>query len=298
MNLYLIIFIQYLLVTMDGLTSGIMIEFGSGGIEDRNASGQRMKRILMFWIMELILMLPKLISGDALTTSFGQFLQTIAYILMVRLIYRLSWMKSVGWFMAYLATAVTAELVFLSAHPDLLAYTANWTRQVVILDLAQTELLFFAFKMLLTRMILTKNASGWKDPFIALYVFYGIGLILVYPIVSCSETPYQTVILSAYIPFFLLICLFSVAYGIERWLHARFRLNIEASQNEQNMQNGDAAGMDDQSAKIRHDAHNIVHTVSHLLNQGQEKEAMDLLAELSAEISELGQEEAAPETQV
>lgn len=294
MSLSIIIFLQYLLVTTDGLTSGIMIEFASGGVKEHNQPVERLKRILSFWMLELILMIPKMITGAAMTTTYGQLLQAAGYILLVHHQYRLKWLKSAGWYIAYIITACCAELLYMSANPQVLAQTYNWTREYVIPWLIPTEILVILFKFLFARLVMIKNTSGWKDPYFVFYLLYGLAIILVYPILSQSELSHQTVLIRAHLPLFLMLCIFIVIYGVERWKHARFRLNIESSNNQELLQKTALGDTDEKLAKISHDAGTIEQTIRLLIEQEQKSEAMEMIQKLSSEISsEISSESAA-----
>lgn len=139
-----------------------------------------------------------------------------------------------------------------------------------------------------------KNTSGWKDPYFVFYLLYGLAIILVYPILSQSELSHQTVLIRAHLPLFLMLCIFIVIYGVERWMHARFRLNIESSNNQELLQKTALGDTDEKLAKISHDAGTIEQTIRLLIEQEQKSEAMEMIQKLSSEISsEISSESAA-----
>lgn len=286
MNLSLIIFIQYLLVTFDGLTMGLFFEIGSRKTNEKENSMVSRGRILAFWMMELVLMLFKLTAGTPTTPFWLNVLQFAAEISLLRILYHYSWPKVAIWLAAALGCGFLAEITMIFAHPEIVKQAINWTRENALALLIPTELLALVFRLLMALAIRRKDGYGWKDPQILLYPLIALGVLFVYPILSLTSQANQAIFLQSYLPQITIFSLIVLTYVIGRWMHARFRMNIEKNRNQSTENRIQENREDEKLARLHHDAGNISLTIAHLIESGQEEEALRILESLSSEMTE------------
>lgn len=278
-----IILLQYLLVTADGLTSGIMIELGTGGVPGKNSWLQRMGRVSSYWMMELLLMIPKLVQGQAVTSGISQVLQVLAYLIMTKKLYSVSWLGSLKWFAMYLVASQTGELLVMSAHPQEFASVINWTREPMLFTLIETEISMFCFKILLTVMICRKK-KRWLDPWFFGYAVYCAALVLIYPILVSADSSQFNILARTYVPFILLICV--VTFVLMSWRLIRLYGDLRAER--QILENGHQTvngSMTDEPvlSKLRHDSKNIELTLTELIENDQIPEALEMIDSVNRE---------------
>lgn len=286
MNQHLwIIGLQYFIVTLDGLTSGLMIEAVTGGVEGKNKWFQRAGRILSFQLMEIILMLPKLILGRATTSGPGQLLQFAGYVFLTRKMYGMKWQSCVNWFFIYLLTGVGGELFCLSCHPDVFMNASNWTRENVLLSLTETELCIFLFKSLYAGLAVQKKRRHWLEPEFLFFAGFSALNLFLYPYLIRSDLLKQNVLIRGYIPLLLLIYLFTFALSCYHWMHVQSRRSISRSLRETESEQIRKHAALQSPEKIKHDAKNIEETLRTLIAEDETEEAIDLLSQIGYDLT-------------
>lgn len=286
MKLEAIILMQYLLVSLDGLTTGIMIELILGSSE-KSLPG-RIGRIGCFWLLELVLMLPKLIQGNATTTSLGQLLQLAGHVLLIMRLYRVSWLNGLKWFLAYLLASCAGELLYLSAHPDVFMRMANWTRENVLISLAETEVLVFCIKMLFVALVRNQRWNRLKNPYFIFYAVYSLSVILLYPILIRAGQSVQTGHIRSIMPCFLFASTAVFFLMTLSWIRVKKDL-CQCTAFEESGTDCSAGQFSDESLeKFRHDQQNMTQTVVSLIENGSEDEAIALLKQMKDGLSENG----------
>lgn len=283
MPLQLIIFIQYLVSTLDGFDTGLMFEIANSKAEDQGRPEFRLSRVLPFWASALVMMLFKVIAGAPTPPVWLNMLQTLAVIMLLRVIYHLSWVRVMAWTMIWYGTAIVVEIPAYILYPEIITAGLNWTREDALFLLVFVQLMGFIVRVLTGFMIRRKDSFGWKDPQMLVYLGLAVGIVFLFPILEKTSAPNQMYFLNVYIPFTAVASLAVFGCVIAHWLHARFRMNIEKTKvlSEPALSSVQNSQSEEELAKIRHDAGNVMSTVSSLFESGRKEEAEAILRSLS-----------------
>lgn len=230
MTLGMIIFIQYLLASLNGLTAGIMFEIGNSPSGEPISMRNHLVKILPFWVMELVLMLIKLMIGTPILPIWLNMIHFTAVIGLLITVFHLKTTKMLFWLMAWIGSSWFAEFMIILANPEIVTQAMNWTRENVLPLLLTTEIMALVFRVLFGLMIRRKDSFGWKDPQLFMYLCITAGVVISYPILRHADRIRQEIYLNAYLPQAAFASLIIFAYVIIRWMHARFRMNIEKTE--------------------------------------------------------------------
>lgn len=293
MALALIIFIQYLISTTDGIIAGLMLEIGNSDPDKKLISEIQIRRILPFWAMEAFIMALKVIAGTPTNPLWLNFLQIAVMVLLLRIVYHHSWFRVMIWITVWFGTAIMGELPGIILFPEIVTAGLNWTRENRFFLLVFAKIIEFVLMVLAGLMIRRKKSFGWKDPQMLIYLGLAAGIAFVFPTLEKTSPHNQMYFLNAYIPFTAIASLVVFGSVTAHWLHARFRMNIEKTKlfSETDPAIEEKSGLEVELAKIRHDAGNITSTISWLLENGGEDEAGAILESLSSELKNSEQNE-------
>lgn len=159
MPLALIIFIQYLISTTDGITCGLMLEIGNADPDKKLISEIRIRRILPFWAMEAFIMGLKVITGVPTPPVWLNLLQIGSMMVLMRLVYRHSWFRVMVWTLTWLCTALSAEFPGIILFPEIVTAGLNWTRENRLFLLVFAKIVAFVLQIMAGLMIRRKKAS-------------------------------------------------------------------------------------------------------------------------------------------
>lgn len=276
-------FLQYLLITLDGLTSGIMIEGIRGNLAPGRFSSKCIFRVCCYWIMEIVLMMPDWLLHRRINSGLNMVLQLSGYCLVTKMIYRCTWKKSFEAFCLYLVGGLAGEMTYHLLHPGLLG-SQFWPSELMIGTVLQVEILLFFSKMFFMKLYLAfqKDRKLWfLDPVLLAMTVIAVSTFVITPAVLNASTSQQSSTLDVLYPIFVafsLCVLYLMVTGRaqESGLASRIRKKSE-EQNKIRDPEEEA-----RLARLRHDARNISIAVSGLA-QDHPDEALKLLESVRSE---------------
>lgn len=285
MNQEFAYFIQYLLITLDGLTSGIMIEGVFGGFAPGKFGKKSVLRICSFWLMEIVLMMPDWLMHRRPSQFLNILLQVLGYTVVTRFVYRTTWKRGFESYVLYFIGGFTGELLYHLTHPDLLG-TQHWQNQLMISTIAPFEILMLFTKLLTMKMTLVfrNNPKYWfLDPMILLLGLIGVGIASLTPVVLSASPERQASTLIIFYPGLLLACL-SILYLMISGRLSEPLFTKKTRPNRSELEGSQILSEEElKMAKLRHDAKNIGAAVETLIENSKTEEVLEILQKMDSE---------------
>lgn len=285
------LFAQFILQTLDGFTTGLMMELS---LEKRNCTlRSRLGRVLCYYTLVFLICLPSWLMHYKVLPTINLLFTIAGTIFLTMKLYGASFRQAVTLFGFYLLIGCFAELALAYFYPLAFEMQVDWTKDVMFEPLFTTMLLVSVLKIvfaLLYRMMGQDRAERSIFP-----ILYGINLVLFVLLLiplymfftSQSHASPQEVTrnLVIYFGFFTSILLFSAV--VFRTQHIQDTKSLDHARVYAELQNQYYTSLEKNSqaqARLFHDYKNVITACRGLLLQNQAEEARGILQEFSCRL--------------
>lgn len=295
------LFAQFILQTLDGFTTGLMMELS---LEKRDVTlPSRLSRILCYYALVFLICLPSWLMHYKVLPTINLLFTIAGTIFLTMKLYGASFRQSVTLFGFYLLIGCFAELALAYFYPLAFEMQVDWTKDVMFEPLFTTMLLVSVLKIvfaLLYRMMGQDRAERSIFP-----ILYGINLVLFVLLLiplymfftSQSHASPQEITrnLVIYFGFFTSILLFSAV--VFRTQHIQDTKSLDHARVYAELQNQYYTSLEQNSqaqARLFHDYKNVITACRGLLRQNQADEAQTILQEFSRRLQKTALAESDP----
>lgn len=168
-----VLFAQYLVMSLDGLTTGIFFELLLRKKAGAVLKGNSWIRILSFFLLTLLICLPSLILRYKVLPTANLFAYCLGMTWLLRSFYGVSRRKALYLFGCYFMISFVSETFWMLVHPGNTYQALDWTRDAALSVFAAGQLLVFMMKLLFAAVSrLHENGRIRRDPFAAAYACF------------------------------------------------------------------------------------------------------------------------------
>lgn len=287
------LFIQYLLNTLDGLTTGMMMECSLKA--SRQDLGIRVFRICCYWFMVALICLPSYLMHYKILPALNLVFTVLGTVGLTIVLYGTSLRQSIILFGFYLMLICLCELIMMVFYPDVFTTQFDWTSDINPEPLFAGVLFLLPLKCGFGLVYRYKGLE--KAERNIFHLLFTINLILMslllvplYMLISSSEPdPVRTIqSLINYASFFTMLLLLSALLFYLQQKHDAGRAShLSVYSDLQNQYYSSMKRNSQMQAKLLHDYKNVLLSARSLLLQHQEEEARNLLLSFRSRLQEV-----------
>lgn len=285
------LFLQFLIQSLDGLTTGIMMEIC---LHPASSWHQRIQRAGCYFLLVTLICLPSYLMHYKILPSVNLIWTVFGTIYLTMKLYNARLKQAVILFVFYLLTCCFGELVLASLYPEAFEIQVDWTKDVMMEPFFTAWLLTGMLKIFCGYLYQIKGQRKAEQSFFPLMFtanLFIIILLLIHiyrSIVKNASAEATRTVLFIFGSYFTVILLFTVlVFG---WQCISNRKDQMLAKRFSDLQNSYYLTLEKNSsskAKLLHDYKNVLITSRALLTAGQEEEAARILSEFQQRLQSL-----------
>lgn len=290
MSEFLYMFAQYMVMGLEGLSTGFMLDLLCHPQKSRPAD--RMKRAGLFWGLVLLICLPSYLQKEKTATLLNLAVTIGGFLYLMHRLYGTSLKKGMVWLCVWYALILCAEILVLLIYPEPDLVSADWTRDHALMPLAFCQLAAVFFKMAFVMTAAYRRRSEvQRDPYALILGLYLLTFLLSVPYFfltifredsNTDSSTVFTLFITYVLGFLFCTCLFLIQSRTRR----RQLDRLEQYYDLQSKYYSQLEQSSLKTAKIRHDYKNILASLGYLLEEGQSEEALQMLEDFSMRMEE------------
>lgn len=278
------LFAQFMVQTLDGVTTGLMMEIALNP-KDRRWS-RRLGRIACYYIMVLLICLPSWLMHYKILPVINLAFTIVGTVGLTMKLYGASLKQAVILFGFYYLLSGVGELSLAYLYPEAFAIQVDWTQDVMFEPLFTAMVLMGFLKLAFAVFYRQKGPRKTeKDLFPAVFLIslflLALMLIPIYKVFNGDSPNPDRIMRSMYIMFTYFTCLMLISGIIFAWQSRTNAKSLDKARVFSDLQNGYYTSLEQNSqaqAKLIHDYKNVLLAARSLLASGQEAEARSILS--------------------
>lgn len=290
MPVSIILFLQYFVQCLDGLTTGLMYEIALK--PEKQKFSQRIFRIFCFFTMITLICLPSYLLHYKILPTVNLIFTLLGTVYLVMRLYKVSLIRALILFAFYILIICVAEITAAVISPEVFEYQMDWTRDIMLGPLFYAWMMTFIAKMAVGIFYRTKGRIQAERTLLPnLYylniLIFGLLCIPLYRMNLGPEAP--TLEVGKYIILFLglFVIIALITAGIFRLQYLQDCRSLDHARIFADLQNRYYSSVEKNSlaqAKLIHDYKNVILSVRSLLSQGLYKDAKELLEDFHSRL--------------
>lgn len=300
MSASFILFLQYILCSLDGLTTGVMMELSLPA--KNTAPSARAGRVLSYFLLVLLICFPSWILHYKVLPAVNLVFTVAGTIWLTMKLYGTSFRTAVILFGFYLMITSFSELVMLVFYPDVFTTQFDWTQDLYPEPLFATFLVVMPIKALFGLVYRYKGLKKAEQKFFPL--MFGANLCVMclllmplYMLISQPNPHPERILFSMinYLFFFsAMLLLAALQFLFQKQQDRRSVNHLRQFSQMQNDYYTSVERTSQAQAKLLHDYKNVLAASRSLLAQNQQQEAKELLAGFAGRLEQSRLEASVP----
>lgn len=288
MSIDLEFFLQYFLVSLDGLFVGIMMEmaFGKSQTDQKRYWLKAAGRVFCFWVLSLLLVMPGYPNRVRLQPVASLILNLVGVSCLIKVFYKAKWKDLIFWVFVCQISNVLAEVIVLSCIPAKTVVSIDYSQeihlQIYLIGTLLLALLRPGIVILLRQPFINWDKIA-KPLLLAIMVLGPASILLVRVLRTGDKMVVRSIQISIalFLVVFVIILIASIMTRkatLDKLRHVKEIMSFQDQYFESLREN------DLKIQKIRHDYKNVLLTVSALLKQDKAHQALEILHSLQKEL--------------